>query len=571
MASTYQYILTLNDRMSGAMRRAGVVGENTYNGLISRQEKYNSVVSSAGSMIGRLGAAFSVFSIGKGIYNAGVDMEQTRIAFSTFLGDVEKGNKLIADLNQFANVTPFENDETIKAGRSLLAANIEASKVVGTLRMIGDVASGTKVPLTEMTSIYAKAMNKGRIQAEELNQLAERGVPILNTFSKMFGVTTGEVMKMGEKGLLTSDLLTKAFDVMTSKGGMFFNLMEKQSQSAGGLVSTMLGEFQVQAIKLGEKLIPTIKVVVQSLISLAQWIGRNMDTLIAIGKVVAHVVVLWGIWKAAILAQIAITKVALMWEAIQLASINILGNGFMTASVGAKIFAAAQWAVNAAMAANPIGAVVAAIAALIFLVYKAWNAYEKWGAAAMWLLGPLGWIVNIVHALKRNWDSISDAFQNGGIIAGLKRIGIVLLDAILYPVQQLLTWLSKIPGLGKLTAKGAEKIADIRKGLNLVDPKAKKVVNNIENTTNNIPLPEGLKPSGVEGLGVAPGSLKDSNKGITSGGSRPTNITINLNNLVEELHVTPADLKEGVDEIERRVKEALLRVLNSANGVAYGN
>jgi hypothetical protein len=76
-------------------------------------------------------------------------------------------------------------------------------------------------------------------------------------------------------------------------------------------------------------------------------------------------------------------------------------------------------------------------------------------------------LINMIMSFKRNWDSIVSAFKDGGILAGIKRIGIVLLDAILYPVQQLLELLAKIPGLGNLAGSGAEKIQNIRDKLGL--------------------------------------------------------------------------------------------------------
>lgn len=125
----------------------------------------------------------------------------------------------------------------------------------------------------------------------------------------------------------------------------------------------------------------------------------------------------------------------------------------------------AQWALNAAMSANPIGLVIIAIAALIGLVALIINKYDEWGASLTLLLGPLGMIINIIQSFRRNWDMVKKAFSEGGFVEGLKAIGRVLLDAILMPVQQLLEVLSNIPGLGGLAGKGAAFIAELRNNL----------------------------------------------------------------------------------------------------------
>ena len=186
----------------------------------------------------------------------GKEMEMTRIAFNTMLGSAEKGAQTIAVLQKFADLTPFNNDEVIKSGRMLLNAGVATDQLTKKLTMIGDVASGVSQPLVDMVMIYTKAANQGKIQAEELQQLGERGVPILQQFSKMLGLSASEIMELGSKGKLTFDLLDEAFEKMTSEGGQYFNLMEKQSRSLGGKWSNLQAEFTKFATSIGEQSIP---------------------------------------------------------------------------------------------------------------------------------------------------------------------------------------------------------------------------------------------------------------------------------------------------------------------------
>lgn len=110
------------------------------------------------------------------------------------------------------------------------------------------------------------------------------------------------------------------------------------------------------------------------------------------------------------------------------------------------LFTGAQWLLNAALTANPIGAIIVAIAALIALIIVAVAKYNEWGAALTFLLGPFGIIINLVQAFRRNWDMITAAFKEGGIMAGIKAIGAVLLDSILMPMEQLLGLIAKATG-----------------------------------------------------------------------------------------------------------------------------
>jgi len=134
----------------------------------------------------------------------------------------------------------------------------------------------------------------------------------------------------------------------------------------------------------------------------------------------------------------------------------------------------AQAALNIVMTANPIGLIIAAIALLIGLVTAVVVKYKDWGAAITLLMGPLGMIINLVMSFARHWDSITEAFSSGGILAGLKRIGLVLFDAILMPLQQMLELLSNLPGIGDLAADGAAAIEGLRANLDLINPEADK-------------------------------------------------------------------------------------------------
>lgn len=137
-------------------------------------------------------------------------------------------------------------------------------------------------------------------------------------------------------------------------------------------------------------------------------------------------------------------------------------------TLATKAAAAQQWLLNIAMDANPIGLLIAGIAALIAYVAIAINYYDEFGAAMIAVLGPLGFLINLVMSFREHWDSIESAFKAGGIVGALKRIGLVILDALLKPVQQLLELLSHIPGLGSLAGTGAKWIEDFRKQNQLI-------------------------------------------------------------------------------------------------------
>lgn len=215
---------------------------------------------------------------------------------------------------------------------------------------------------------------------------------------------------------------------------------------------------------------------------------------------------------------------------------------------------------NAVMYANPIGLIVAGVAALVAYVTIAIRKYEEFGAAMLMLLGPIGMIVNSVMTFKRYWDSIVEAFSSDGILAGLKRIGIALLDTMLYPVQQLLEMLSKIPGLGKLAAKGAGSLAEMRARMNMIDPAKSKKKYSQSEAEDDAAYYLGGGMGGGGGVTDASG-VTDGNKDIVTGGKKNVTVNINIAQMLQNMKIDVMQMQEGIDALEERIVEAVTRAV----------
>jgi TP901 family phage tail tape measure protein len=132
------------------------------------------------------------------------------------------------------------------------------------------------------------------------------------------------------------------------------------------------------------------------------------------------------------------------------------------------------WALAVTIGFGPfmllIGAIVAAVAVLVIII-KYW---EQFGAAILMVgtiiaaffapvLGMFGLLVSVIASVWRNWDMIAQGFKDGGILGGLKAIGVTLLDAVLMPLQQILSVAARLPGkMGQLAAEGAKSIEAFR-------------------------------------------------------------------------------------------------------------
>ncbi|MBD5437716.1 MAG: phage tail tape measure protein [Treponema sp.] len=137
-----------------------------------------------------------------------------------------------------------------------------------------------------------------------------------------------------------------------------------------------------------------------------------------------------------------------------------------------KVVTAAQTSLNAAFVASPIGWIVLGIGLLIGLAVALAN---KWrgistavdgffermrnmsgigGMIVRSLVAPFEMVWNIV----RNVFDIVAAFKIGGFIAGIKMIGVAILQCICAPVEALLSMLSNIPVIGDMFAGWNERM-----------------------------------------------------------------------------------------------------------------
>lgn len=604
-STTYQYILSLQDKMSGVLRSVGAAGSSTFQRMQAQQAALQNSTQKTGGMLGglagtiaKLGLGFSAFQLGKKIFNAGADIEQTRVAFEVLLGSVEKGNALILKIRDYAVASPYESKALQANAKMMLGYNIAGDKVMGTMKMLGDIAMGNEEKMSSLTLAYSQAMSAGKLNGQDLLQMISAGYNPLSQMaadmSKQTGMSQANAMlslrKQMEAGKISAAMLEAAFKKATSQGGRFYQMAEKQGRTLNGRFSTLKDNIGIIFTDLGEKANNGFSRAVEKLITMTEYVRAHMTEIIAALTKVFKAV--YSIFRGA--------YDSLNWFFSALNRGNPIIIGFTAILVGAtvalaafkiyslgviaiiKIATAVQAAYNAVMAMNPIyliiAAIVALIAAIAFVIYKT----DGWGKTWSNTMDYIKLTFNQAGAwLELKWLQISDTFMSG----------FELIQKGWYKLQSLWDSDAANKGLSTLQDQSNARAEAILAAKNKVDAMAgaRKQMKVMELTWNNKTLKDlvtGMKENlGLPGTTAAAGSgmagagstlggtdatISDLGTGIADGGNRPTNITINLKSLVESLNITSQNLKEGANEIESQVREALLRVLNSANGVAYG-
>lgn len=204
------------------------------------------------------------------------DLEQTQIAFETMLGDAERAARFVREAQMFARETPFDTEGVLEASRLLMAFGFEAEQVIPMLTTLGDTAAGLGAGsegIERLTRALGQMAAKGRVQAEELLQLQELGVPAAQILQEELGLTAKEVANIGNLGLSSAKAIEALLAGMQKRYG---GLMEKQSRSFQGLWNNIKETFQTQILmRWGEGLRLGIQ---PHLMRLVEWIETNQAT-----------------------------------------------------------------------------------------------------------------------------------------------------------------------------------------------------------------------------------------------------------------------------------------------------
>ena len=230
------------------------------------------VAMTAGIGAAMAGAAAAV-GVGMKSVMAAANFEQTKVAFTTLIGDAAKAEATLARLRVLGAQTPFEFPELADAGRKLIAFGESADTVPETLRRIGDVSAGVQAPINEIAELYGKARVQGRLFAEDINQLTGRGIPVIQELAKQFGVSDSQVKKMVESGQVGFPNIEKAFIDMTSQGGKFTGMMDAQSKTTSGLFSTLKDSINEVFLSLGQPINDALRPLIASAVEMVSTLG----------------------------------------------------------------------------------------------------------------------------------------------------------------------------------------------------------------------------------------------------------------------------------------------------------
>lgn len=217
-------------------------------------------------------AAYGGKKLWEMLIGSNAEMEQYTTSLEVMLGSASKASAMIEKMRDFAAKTPLTLENVISGGSLLMSYGVDESSLIDTMTKLGDLASGNAEKMDRITLAYGQMLAKGKVTGEELRQMTEAGVPLQTALAESIGVTGEEFSKMVSKGEVGIDALNKAITELTTGDGKFAGMMEKQSQTMQGMLSTMQDNITEFFRKMGEGAFGEVKSALQDVSDqLAEW------------------------------------------------------------------------------------------------------------------------------------------------------------------------------------------------------------------------------------------------------------------------------------------------------------
>lgn len=493
----------------------------------------------------------------------GMDADRTAVSFEVMLGSQQKAADMLNQMNRYAADSPYSRLGVQEAAQTMLGFGVEQQKVIPSLKMLGDIAMGNSERFKGLALVFSQVAAAGKLQGQDLLQLITNGYNPLNDISRLTGKSMSELKDDMSKGNISFDLMAQAMQAATSQGGKFYGMVDRIAQTPFGRFGQLVDQFKDTMLSLYKVieplLIPSFDLlssimthslpVIEGMQKGVRWLIDNFKTL---APYIYTAAAAWAGYNTYMFVSTTILK---GWTVAQWAQV--------TAMIAAE---KVQWLLNVAMSANPIGLVIAAVAALTAGVIYCWNKFAGFRAVVLTVWDT---ITGFGKAIK---DAVVDRFWE--IVDGIGAVGKAMVSLIKGDFegawQQAQTGAKKLVGaesaqrfVGSASAVVNKTGTLYQQHLSRETAKQKAKDAAIGDSKAVAGTTTGNVPFGTSTQTDASGKANE----ITTGGTRNTQITVNITKFFDYLNVTMMD-KADTAEIQRVVLECMNRSLETAMSAA---
>lgn len=519
--SAVQFLINIGGNVSQALQNITQQATQANQTLRKTTNIFSGIKGAAVGFQGVLSVMQSAGGALNGITQAGATAElQLQNMKTLFGGNAQAAQSMYERISKYGKETPYDKAGLIEAQKTMMGFGIEGEKAFETLKQIGDIAMGDSQKMQSLSLAFAQISSAGKLSGQDLMQMINAGFNPLNEISKITGKSIAKLKEEMSKGAISSEMVALAFQSATSEGGLFYNAIDQASQTTAGKLASF------------------------------------RDTIEEVKVAVFNATGDFGVWATAAM-EIATPIAAL---------IPLFSALFKVVKFGATAFKV----LSAAMAANPIGAIIVGVTALVAAIAWVCSKITGWGSLWEGICGFMKYSFEaFVEGFKTYWTSLYQGFMIGldklklGYYKFKKALGLGDEDennaAIAQIEQEVEERERSIVEQAKKTVDAASKAVGALKNVKMGWGEEKEE-NGEEKTASASVLTASTATPKAEKEKLKAGEI-----GKTSGASagKAEQININLKSLIENVnfHGTP---KENAGEMQKQVAECLSRVLGMA-------
>lgn len=379
-----------NERLEVSKRRVALAEQKHAEALSNTSKKINEQHSYVSRLIKRM-AVYASFSYAgnflTSIREVTAQFELQRVSLGAIIQDQTRANALFSEIKAFALKSPVSILDLTKYTKQIAAYRIKTEKLFDTTKMLTDISVGLGVDLQRITLFFGQVRARGALFSSEIRQATEAGIPLVELLAKKYSelngqlVTASQVLKMVEKGMVGFEMVEEIFKDMTSAGGMFYEMQEKQGNTLYGLWAKLGDAAAVMYDEIGntESVNKGMKSVIQALTDL-------MKNWRDVARIATEAGIAFAVYRLAVIASTKATALATVWEkkdivlrqmhlktvmaqSMHVRNFNrvLLASGVSAqkASTATWVFSRALHGLKAAIATTGIGALIIGLALLV--------------------------------------------------------------------------------------------------------------------------------------------------------------------------------------------------------------
>lgn len=379
-----------NERLEVSKRRVALAEQKHAEALSNTSKKINEQHSYVSRLIKRM-AVYASFSYAgnflTSVREVTAQFELQRVSLGAIIQDQTRANALFSEIKAFALKSPVSILDLTKYTKQIAAYRIETEKLFDTTKMLTDISVGLGVDLQRITLFFGQVRARGALFSSEIRQATEAGIPLVELLAKKYSelngqlVTASQVLKMVEKGMVGFEMVEEIFKDMTSAGGMFYEMQEKQGNTLYGLWAKLGDAAAVMYDEIGNtsSVNAGMKAAIQALTDL-------MKNWRDVARIATEAGIAFAVYRLAVIASTKATALATVWEkkdivlrqmhlktvmaqSMHVRNFNrvLLASGVSAqkASTATWVFSRALHGLKAAIATTGIGALIIGLALLI--------------------------------------------------------------------------------------------------------------------------------------------------------------------------------------------------------------